>query len=638
MPTFQQLVRKIQRPLRKYKTRVKDLKQCPQKRGICFKLFIMTPKKPNSAKRKVAKIKLSTKKFVFGYIPGEGNNLQRFSQVLIRGGLIRDLPGVHYTIIRGKLDLHSVYYRRQGRSKYGTKIWWKPKKKDRSGAKLTLKKQNMEFIKKKIAQRKARIYKKHLLNWLVYNLYMARNKKTKKVLFLPKSLFTKPSFAHIENKKLRTELKKKLKQKQQKSIYKFLVKKRQQLLGTDYLVNLRLGKASIIKPQERQTQNDVVNTIEPPKIHLPIFHSHKRHYTSLRKIVKKIQLQKFKKIKSRFIVTEKKKRRKVKTLVQYKQFLFNVKTKKQIKLKKTLLKPHTVYLKQKQYFFNIILTILQKSKNRILWHFFLRKILTFQQKIYNIQLFFFKSVRLDLLPSVNLVSSAELQQKFLNFRKVIKFHLLPLKFFSFLNFSCYNNNKYLIFVLKLIELKQKLRLKKKSLIQKNFFLKPSNALFFFNLTLYKKKYKTQSTSNLFFLDKFIRTLTKNGKKTQIDKLFTKLMFFSNKQFNISAFILIILMLQHITMAIELIPMKQAGRILFIPVLLPLLRQITFGLKLFKKNSDSRVEQTYFLRILNELLDIVLYQKGLTMQKLSKINELAFNSQPNIHYRWKKLIP
>ena len=632
MPTFQQLVRKIQRPLRKYKTRVKDLKRCPQKRGICFKLFIMTPKKPNSAKRKVAKIKLSTKKFVFGYIPGEGNNLQRFSQVLIRGGLIRDLPGVHYTIIRGKLDLHSVYYRRQGRSKYGTKIWWKPKKKDRSGAKLTLKKQNMDFIKKKIAQRKARIYKKHLLNWLVYNLYVAKNKKTKKVLFLPKSLFTKPSFAHVENKKMRNELKKKLKQKQQKSIYKFLVKKRQQLLGTDYLVNLRLGKASIIQP--RPIQTDSVNVMEPPKIHLPIFHSHKRFYTntSLRNIVKKIHLQKFKKIKSRVIL----KKRKVKTLVRYKQFSFKVKTKKQIK--KPLLKPYAIFFKQKQYFFNIILNILMKSQNRILWQFFFRKTLTFQHKIFYNRILFLNTTSFDLLSKVSFFSSIGLKQKFLKFRKVIKFQFLPINVFSFANCSYPNSHIYLIFMLKLKELKQKLSLKKKFGIKKNIHFKNSNAIFFFNLNNYKKKYKTESTSNLFFLDKFMRTLIKNGKKTQVDKLFTQLTLFSNKQFNISALILIILMLQHITMAIELIPMKQAGRILFIPVLLPLLRQITFGLKLFKKNSNSRVEQTYFLRILNELLDIVLYQKGLTMQKLSKINELAFNSQPNIHYRWKKLIP
>lgn len=144
MPTVHQLIEP--RPQRKEKTRVLQLQECPQKRGVCWKLFIMTPRKPNSAKRRVAKIKLSTKKFIFGYIPGEGNNLQKFSHVLIRGGLIRDLPGVHYTIIRGKLDLHSILYRRQGRSKYGTKIWWKPRKKERMAAESAYKKKILAQI------------------------------------------------------------------------------------------------------------------------------------------------------------------------------------------------------------------------------------------------------------------------------------------------------------------------------------------------------------------------------------------------------------------------------------------------------------------------------------------------------------
>jgi len=114
---------------RKKKNRVKILRQCPQRRGICMKLLVLSPKKPNSAKRKVAWMRVpAVKRFTFGYIPGEKHNLQRFSNVLIRGGLIRDLPGVHYTIIRGKLDLRGIDLRRQGRSKYGTKIWWKIKK------------------------------------------------------------------------------------------------------------------------------------------------------------------------------------------------------------------------------------------------------------------------------------------------------------------------------------------------------------------------------------------------------------------------------------------------------------------------------------------------------------------------------
>jgi small subunit ribosomal protein S12 len=113
------------------KQRTRALVACPQRRGICTRIVIMTPRKPNSAKRKVAKVKLASKYSVFGYIPGEGHNLQKFSQVLLRGGLIRDLPGVHYTIVRGALDLQGVAKRRQGRSKYGTKLWFKAKKRDR---------------------------------------------------------------------------------------------------------------------------------------------------------------------------------------------------------------------------------------------------------------------------------------------------------------------------------------------------------------------------------------------------------------------------------------------------------------------------------------------------------------------------
>ena len=108
----------------------KLLQHCPQKRGVCTKILIMSPKKPNSAKRKVVRMRLSTKKYTFGYIRGEGHNLQKFSHVLIQGGKIPDLPGVHYRIIRGKLDLQSILRRRQGRSKYGTALWWRPKKGD----------------------------------------------------------------------------------------------------------------------------------------------------------------------------------------------------------------------------------------------------------------------------------------------------------------------------------------------------------------------------------------------------------------------------------------------------------------------------------------------------------------------------
>jgi small subunit ribosomal protein S12 len=121
--------------LRRKKTRVKELHKCPQKKGICIKLIIMTPRKPCSAKRKIAKVYLSTKRYIFAYIPGERHTLQKYSRVLIRGGLIRDLPGVHYTMIRGKFDLEGIQKRRQGRSKYGTIRWYLPKKRHRAQAK-----------------------------------------------------------------------------------------------------------------------------------------------------------------------------------------------------------------------------------------------------------------------------------------------------------------------------------------------------------------------------------------------------------------------------------------------------------------------------------------------------------------------
>ena len=97
------------------------LEKSPQKKGICLKLVIRTPKKPNSALRKLAKLKLTNKKVVYAYIPGEGHNLQEYSTVLIRGGRVKDLPGVKYHLIRGKLDLLGLKNRKTSRSKYGTK-------------------------------------------------------------------------------------------------------------------------------------------------------------------------------------------------------------------------------------------------------------------------------------------------------------------------------------------------------------------------------------------------------------------------------------------------------------------------------------------------------------------------------------
>ena len=120
MPTVNQLIRKgRKRQLRKSNTPA--LARCPQRRGVCTRVYTTTPKKPNSALRKVARIRLTTGMEVTSYIPGEGHNLQEHSIVLIRGGRIKDLPGVRYHIIRGTLDASGVDNRKQGRSKYGTK-------------------------------------------------------------------------------------------------------------------------------------------------------------------------------------------------------------------------------------------------------------------------------------------------------------------------------------------------------------------------------------------------------------------------------------------------------------------------------------------------------------------------------------
>ena len=120
MPTINQLVRKGRR---KVKNRSKSpvLDSCPQKRGVCLQVKTQTPKKPNSALRKVARVRLSNGKEITAYIPGEGHNLQEHSIVLVRGGRVRDLPGVRYHIVRGVLDAQGVQDRKQARSKYGAK-------------------------------------------------------------------------------------------------------------------------------------------------------------------------------------------------------------------------------------------------------------------------------------------------------------------------------------------------------------------------------------------------------------------------------------------------------------------------------------------------------------------------------------
>jgi small subunit ribosomal protein S12 len=120
MPTINQLSRQDRRSV-KAKSKSPALKECPQARGVCTRVFTTTPKKPNSALRKVARVKLSNGIEVSAYIPGEGHNLQEHSVVLVRGGRVKDLPGVKYHIVRGALDSAGVEKRRQGRSLYGAK-------------------------------------------------------------------------------------------------------------------------------------------------------------------------------------------------------------------------------------------------------------------------------------------------------------------------------------------------------------------------------------------------------------------------------------------------------------------------------------------------------------------------------------
>ena len=120
MPTVQQLIRKPRKKIVK-KTKSPALKNCPQRRGVCTRVYTTTPKKPNSAIRKVARVRLTSGFEVTAYIPGIGHNLQEHSVVLLRGGRVKDLPGVRYHIVRGTLDAGGVKDRTQGRSKYGVK-------------------------------------------------------------------------------------------------------------------------------------------------------------------------------------------------------------------------------------------------------------------------------------------------------------------------------------------------------------------------------------------------------------------------------------------------------------------------------------------------------------------------------------
>jgi small subunit ribosomal protein S12 len=123
MPTINQLIRKGRRQFSN-KSKTPALKACPQKRGVCTRVYTVTPKKPNSALRKVARVRLTTGQEVTAYIPGEGHNLQEHSIVLVRGGRVKDLPGIRYKIVRGVLDCQGVAARKKSRSQYGAK---KPK-------------------------------------------------------------------------------------------------------------------------------------------------------------------------------------------------------------------------------------------------------------------------------------------------------------------------------------------------------------------------------------------------------------------------------------------------------------------------------------------------------------------------------
>ena len=120
MPTINQLCKKKRKPKKKL-NKTPALEKCPQKKGICTKMILRTPKKPNSALRKLAQLRLTNNKKVFAYIPGEGHNLQTYSTVIIRGGRVKDLPGIKYHLVRGKLDFSGLKDRKTSRSKYGTK-------------------------------------------------------------------------------------------------------------------------------------------------------------------------------------------------------------------------------------------------------------------------------------------------------------------------------------------------------------------------------------------------------------------------------------------------------------------------------------------------------------------------------------
>jgi hypothetical protein len=253
--------------------------------------------------------------------------------------------------------------------------------------------------------------------------------------------------------------------------------------------------------------------------------------------------------------------------------------------------------------------------------------------------FFFTKIKSLKTSQLNIPKFTRL---FLNFRKR-QVCFKPIVNFSFClagKFICLSKTLVICFSKlshKLITLKYLNRRLRKKLLLKIFKIKFSK-IYLLNIRVLKQKYLKDFLKQSYFLDKILRTFTKNGKKIHSELFLEQLANFCKQQLNCSVFSFFNLILQYCLITIELIPMKQAGRILFVPNLLPVLRQITFALKLLKKNSLIRNEQNFFLRFLTESLDIILYQKGFTLQKLAKINEIAFDSQPNLHFRWKKTLP
>merc|ERR1712032_48470 len=185
MPTYNQICHKKRRKKNKI-NKTPALQNCPQKKGICTKLLLRTPKKPNSALRKLAKLRLTNKKHIFAYIPGEGeHNLQEYSNVIIRGGRVKDLPGIKYHLVRGKLDFPGLPQRKTSRSKYGAK---KQKKKRKQLLKKSrLKKRIIDYNivhgkKRKQLLKKSRL-KKRIIDYMIVHGKKLKSEKSSRKNF-----------------------------------------------------------------------------------------------------------------------------------------------------------------------------------------------------------------------------------------------------------------------------------------------------------------------------------------------------------------------------------------------------------------------------------------------------------------------